>query len=215
MSGLWGWRLAARGARLARIKLVMMNMFFRIFAVIIAGMICAGGMGRGQDYYFGYSDDGEGDAGGVLPAGAHGGSEPTVPGRKAFLHNGVAYAPEDAPAAVKRAIWAANGLRRKPYKWSGGHGSFEDSGYDCSGTVSYMLHGAGVLGVPMESSDFYGYGEAGAGRWITIYVRPGHAFAVVAGLRLDTTGAHGTEGPRWHTTGRDLGAFAVRHPVGL
>jgi hypothetical protein len=144
-----------------------------------------------------------------------GGSEPTVAGSRAVIRHGVAYAPANAPDAVKRAIWATNGIRRKPYKWGGGHGSFDDSGYDCSGTVSYALHYAGVLDAPMPSSDFLNFGERGRGRWITVYSRSGHTFAVIAGLRLDTTGDYGTEGPRWHTDGRDTWGYEARHPVGL
>jgi cell wall-associated NlpC family hydrolase len=144
-----------------------------------------------------------------------GGSQPTVSGSRAVVRDGIAYAPAGAPESVKRAIWAANALRRKPYKFGGGHGSFYDSGYDCSGTVSYALHYAGVLDTPMPSSDFLSYGERGRGRWITIYSRSGHTFAVIAGLRLDTTGFYGTEGPRWHADGRDTGGYEVRHPVGL
>jgi hypothetical protein len=144
-----------------------------------------------------------------------GGSQPIVRGSRAVVRHGVAYAPSDAPDAVKHAIWAANALRRKPYKWGGGHGSFYDSGYDCSGTVSFALHYAGVLDSPMPSSDFLNFGERGRGRWITVYSRSGHTFAVIAGLRLDTTGDYGTEGPRWHTDGRETWGYEARHPVGL
>jgi len=144
-----------------------------------------------------------------------GGGRPTVIGGQARLSHGVASAPEGAPLAVKRAIWAGNAIHTKPYKWAGGHGSFQDSGYDCSGTVSYALHYAGLLGAPMPSSDFRNFGEHGRGRWITIYTRPGHTFAVIAGLRLDTTGPYGTEGPRWHEDMRDTGGYEVRHPAGL
>jgi len=145
------------------------------------------------------------------------GDRPTVTGSRAVLRNGIAYAPERAPQKVKNAIWAANTLRRKPYVWGGGHGSFYDSGYDCSGTVSFALHGAGLIGSPMPSSDFMGYGDRGRGRWITIYSRPGHTFATIAGLRLDTTDflRGGNVGPRWHTDFRDAGGFVARHPVGL
>jgi hypothetical protein len=149
------------------------------------------------------------------PGIVHGGSQPTVQGSRAVVRHGVAYAPDQAPDAVKRAIWAANTLRRKPYKWGGGHGSFFDSGYDCSGTVSFALHYAGVLGAPMPSSDFLSFGQPGHGRWITVYSRYGHTFAVIAGLRLDTTGPYGTEGPRWHADGRDTWGYEARHPVGL
>lgn len=144
-----------------------------------------------------------------------GGSQPMVRGNRAIIRHGVAYAPSNAPDSVKRAIWAANALRRMPYKWGGGHGSFVDSGYDCSGTVSYALHYAGVLSSPNSSSDFLGYGERGRGRWITVYCRNGHTFAVIAGLRLDTTGDYGTEGPRWHENLRDTWGYEARHPAGM
>lgn len=145
------------------------------------------------------------------------GDHPTVGGSRAVLQNGVAYAPSRAPQRVKNAIWAANTLRRKPYVWGGGHGSFYDYGYDCSGSVSFALHGAGMLAAPMPSSDLMRYGERGRGRWITIYSRPGHTFAVIAGLRLDTTDFRrgGNVGPRWSTDGRDLRGFQARHPAGL
>ena len=150
----------------------------------------------------------------ALPARSAG---PTVAGNRAVLRNGIAYAPANAPDSVKSAIWAANNLRRKPYVWGGGHGSFNDYGYDCSGTVSYALHSAGVLASPLPSSDFRRYGQRGRGRWITIYARSGHTFAVIAGLRLDTTDLrYGTDiGPRWHQDFRDTRGFVARHPDGL
>lgn len=142
---------------------------------------------------------------------------PTVAGNRAILRHGVAYAPADAPANVKSAIWAVNTIRSKPYHWGGGHGSFNDSGYDCSGTVSFALYHAGVLNQPLPSSDFLGFGQRGRGRWITIYSRHGHTFATIAGLRLDTTDLRtGNDvGPRWHIDGRDTWGFQARHPVGL
>jgi cell wall-associated NlpC family hydrolase len=145
------------------------------------------------------------------------GDRPTVEGKRAVLRNGIAYAPSRAPQNVKNAIWAANTLRRKPYVWGGGHGSFYDHGYDCSGSVSYALHGAGVLAAPLPSSDLMRYGERGRGRWITIYSRSGHTFAVIAGLRLDTTdlGRGGDVGPRWYVDGRDTRGFVARHPAGF
>ena len=106
------------------------------------------------------------------------GDGPTVAGKRAVLRNGIAYAPSRAPQDVKNAIWAANTLRRKPYVWGGGHGSFEDYGYDCSGTVSYALHHAGVLGTAMGSSEFLRYGERGWGRWVMIYAGQGHTLVV-------------------------------------
>jgi hypothetical protein len=145
------------------------------------------------------------------------GDYPTVAGKRAVLRNGVAYAPSRAPDNVKSAIWAANALRRKPYVWGGGHGSFHDHGYDCSGSVSYALHGAGLLAAPLPSSDLMRYGERGRGRWITVYSRQGHTFAVIAGLRFDTTDLRrgGDVGPRWYLDGRDTGGFVARHPAGF
>ena len=145
------------------------------------------------------------------------GDRPMVSGSRAVLRGGVAYAPSRAPQSVKNAIWAANTLRRKPYIWGGGHGSFYDRGYDCSGTVSFALHGAGLLNSPLPSSDLMRYGERGRGRWMTIYSRSGHTFAVIAGLRLDTTdlGRGGDVGPRWYDAGRDTSAYVARHPVGM
>ncbi len=142
---------------------------------------------------------------------------PTVAGKRAILRHGIAYAPSRAPQRVKNAIWAVNGLRRKPYVWGGGHGSFYDRGYDCSGTVSFALHGASAIAFPLPSSDFMRYGERGRGRWVTIYARPGHTFAIVAGLRLDTTDFRngGNSGPRWHSDLRDTRGYVARHPAGL
>lgn len=145
------------------------------------------------------------------------GSHPTVSGSRAVVRHGIAYAPSNAPASVKSAIWAVNGICGKPYHWGGGHGSFVDSGYDCSGTVSYALHHAGVLNQPLPSSDLLRFGDRGRGRWITVYSRRGHTFAMIAGLRLDTTDFRygGDVGPRWHTDGRGTWGFEARHPAGL
>ena len=143
---------------------------------------------------------------------------PTVSGSLARLNRGVAYAPAKAPLAVKRAIWAANQLRTKPYRYGGGHASFLDRGYDCSGTISYALAAAGLLGVPLSSKELTRFGSRGRGKWITVYARNGHAFAVIAGLRLDTT-AWNSRGdryaPRWQTTARMPIGFESRHPAGL
>ena len=145
------------------------------------------------------------------------GARPVVGGSRAVLRNGVAYAPSNAPDRVKSAIWAVNTIRRKPYVWGGGHESFSDRGYDCSGTVSFALHNAGLLSAPLPSSDLMRYGERGRGRWMTIYSRHGHTFAVIAGLRLDTTDFRygGDVGPRWHTDFRSTSGFVATHPVGL
>jgi cell wall-associated NlpC family hydrolase len=145
------------------------------------------------------------------------GDRPTVAGSRAVLRNGIAYAPSRAPREVKNAIWAANTLRRKPYVWGGGHGSFYDHGYDCSGSVSFALHGASLLAAPMPSSDLVRYGERGRGRWITIYSRPGHTFAIMAGLRFDTTDLDRGRnvGPRWYVERRATRDFVARHPAGF
>jgi hypothetical protein len=145
-------------------------------------------------------------------------SGPIVAGSTARLRYGKAAAPARAPLAVKRAIWAANQLSTKSYRFGGGHKSFYDRGYDCSGTISYALGGAGLIKSPMNSSDFREYGARGRGKWITIYTRPGHTFAVIAGLRLDTTpwdDYTGRWAPRWQPTERVPLKFEARHPVGL
>ena len=143
-------------------------------------------------------------------------NRPMVEGSRAVLRNGIAYAPSEAPDNIKNAIWAVNSLRRKPYVWGGGHGSFNDSGYDCSGAVSFALHYAGLLDAPLPSNDFRRYGKRGRGRWVTIYSRDGHTFAIIAGLRLDTTDMRdgGAVGPRWYADGRDTHGFDARHPAG-
>jgi hypothetical protein len=145
-------------------------------------------------------------------------SGPVVSGKRARLHRGQAAAPKKAPVAIKRAIWAANQLRAQPYQYGGGHKSFDDRGYDCSGTISYVLGAAGLIGSPMSSTEFRRYGKRGRGKWITIYARKGHTFAVIAGLRLDTTPYDNYTGrwaPRWQTTDRPPRGFVARHPVGL
>ena len=145
-------------------------------------------------------------------------SGPVVSGKRARLHRGQAAAPKNAPASVKRAIWAANQLRSKPYRYGGGHGSFYDVAYDCSGTVSYALGAAGLISSPMSSTEFRKYGQRGRGKWITVYARKGHTFAVIAGLRLDTTPYDNYTGrwaPRWQTAYRPPSGFESRHPVGL
>ena len=128
-----------------------------------------------------------------------------------------AIAPDDAPQEVKDAIAAANRITTKPYRYGGGHGKFEDSGYDCSGAVSYALHGGGLLDSPLDSSSFMSWGDAGKGKWITVYANSGHAYAVIAGLRWDTSaaGAGGGEGPRWRTKSRSASGYTARHPDGF
>jgi cell wall-associated NlpC family hydrolase len=126
-----------------------------------------------------------------------------------------AIAPESAPRKVKLAIAAANRITRKPYKYGGGHGRWEDSGYDCSGAVSYALRGGRLLGRPRASGGFMSWARAGRGEWITVYANSGHAYVVIAGLRFDTSsaGAGGGRGPRWRTTGRSSRGYVARHPA--
>jgi cell wall-associated NlpC family hydrolase len=134
--------------------------------------------------------------------------------RPARLVAGVAHAPAGAPRAVVRAIRAGNKLQNKPYLYGGGHRAFKDTAYDCSGAVSFALHGAGLLKAPLNSSALMKWGVAGAGSWITVYGNAGHAYAVIAGLRLDTSGSGG-RGPRWQLDRRDPAGFVARHPAGL
>jgi len=159
----------------------------------------------------------EGSGGDSDPDPERFGKGPIVAGNRAILRNGIAYAPTHAPPSVKSAIWAANSLHRKPYLWGGGHGSFFDRGYDCSGTISFALHGAGAIGGPLGSSELMRYGKRGRGRWFTIYARPGHAFALIAGLRLDTTDFRngGNIGPRWYAEMRNTRGYVARHPAGM
>jgi hypothetical protein len=136
-------------------------------------------------------------------------------GRTALLKDGKAYAPRNAPVAVKRAIAAGNRLQDMPYKWGGGHARHKDNGYDCSGSVSYVLREAGLLKGSLTSRGYLKYGRRGYGRWITLYVRDGHVFMTVAGLRLDTGGPGNERGPRWRPETRQTRGHYVRHPAGL
>jgi hypothetical protein len=125
--------------------------------------------------------------------------------------------PDSAPQQVKDAIYAANRITDKPYRYGGGHGDWEDSGYDCSGAVSYALHGGDLLDRPLDSSGLARWGQAGAGEWITVYANPDHAYVVIAGLRFDTSsgGSNSGSGPRWRETERSPSGYAARHPEGL
>ncbi len=143
---------------------------------------------------------------------------PTAQPARAMLIGGRARAPHGAPAEVKQAIAAANRIVGKPYKYGGGHARIVDSGYDCSGTVSFALNGAGLLKTPLDSGSFMSWGERGKGRWITVYTNPGHAYTVIAGLRLDTSAAgdpSGRKGPRWRPALRSSRGFVARHPEGF
>ena len=140
---------------------------------------------------------------------------PAPAGHAAIDSDGDAIPPANAPLAVRGAIAAANQINDLPYVWGGGHGGFAASGYDCSGAVSYMLNGGGFLSSPLDSTGLEVWGESGGGSWITVFANSGHAWAYVAGLRWDTGGPGGGNGPRWSTIMRDdASSFVARHPTG-
>jgi cell wall-associated NlpC family hydrolase len=128
--------------------------------------------------------------------------------------SGLAVAPASAPEEVQAIIAAGNKIATKPYKYGGGHGRWRDSGYDCSGSISYALHGAGLLDTPLDSTGFMSWGERGKGDWVTIYANAGHAYMTVAGLRFDTSSSK-RSGSRWSETTRSARGYRVRHPEGL
>jgi cell wall-associated NlpC family hydrolase len=134
--------------------------------------------------------------------------------RATALGNGVALPPLEAPDAVRQIIEAGNAIARTPYLWGGGHGRWLDKGYDCSGSVSFVLASAGLLGGPLDSGHLMSWGQPGKGRWVTIYASPTHVFLEVAGIRFDT-GAQSVTGSRWASFGRSTAGFAARHPAGL
>lgn len=142
------------------------------------------------------------------------GSRPVL--RRAHRRGGAAPSRSGLPVAVVRAIAAGNRIAHHPYKYGGGHGTFNDSGYDCSGSISYVLNGGGLLRTPLDSSQFMRWGSAGRGRWITIYANPGHAFMVIRTsrglLRYDTSGMD--DGSRWDGDLRGPAGYTVRHPTG-
>jgi hypothetical protein len=133
--------------------------------------------------------------------------------KRAHLHGASRSAP-GIPGAIFRGIAAGNRIATLPYRYGGGHGSFGDTGYDCSGSVSYVLHAMGRLGRPRDSGELMSYGAPGPGRWVTIYANPGHAFMVIRGRRFDTTG-RAQSGSRWQRMDRSTGGYTVRHPPGL
>jgi peptidoglycan hydrolase-like protein with peptidoglycan-binding domain len=139
-----------------------------------------------------------------------GGSHPVL--KRAHLHGRPGR--PGIPGAVLRAISAANRIAGFPYRYGGGHRSFHDSAYDCSGSVSYVLHGAGLLGRPRDSGELMSWGQPGRGRWITVYANAGHTFMVINGKRYDTTGRWDT-GSRWQRVDRSSAGYVARHPAGL
>jgi peptidoglycan hydrolase CwlO-like protein len=147
------------------------------------------------------------------PAPVTGTPAPLTPGEAAeFISESQASVPSAAPAAVAAAIEAANSIATTPYIWGGGHGSFESSGYDCSGSVSFALHGGGFLSSPLDSTGLETWGDPGPGHWITVYANAEHAWMIIAGLAFDTVGG---PGPRWHSSPVDSPeGFIARHPPG-
>jgi hypothetical protein len=144
-------------------------------------------------------------------------TRPSVGGNSQIRFDGrFASVGQTAPQALQFAVYAANTLQNKPYVLGGGHRNIEDSAYDCSSSTSYILIKAGLLNRCLSSKEFANYGQAGEGRFITIWVKPGeHVFMTVCGLRMDTSGQVTGEGPRWRTKGRSYAGFSPRHPVGL
>jgi peptidoglycan hydrolase CwlO-like protein len=147
------------------------------------------------------------------PVQVEGSPAPLTPGESAhYISESQASVPSAAPSAVAAAIEAANSIATTPYIWGGGHGSFESSGYDCSGAVSFALHGGGFLSSPLDSTGLETWGVPGPGKWITVYANSGHAWMIIAGLAFDTVGG---PGPRWHSSPVDsTSGFVARHPAG-
>ena len=135
-------------------------------------------------------------------------------GPRAVFINGEVVAPRRAPAAVHRAVAAANAIQAAPSQFGGGHGR-PSGGLDCSGSVSYVLRKAGLLETSMPSSAYRKYGRSGEGKWITVFARPGHVFMTICGIRLDTSSRGTGIGPRWTIKPRATKGFHARHPAGL
>jgi hypothetical protein len=152
-------------------------------------------------------------AGGRRPSGVLSGRAGGIH-KATALSNGVALPPLEAPEAVRQIIEAGNAIARAPYKWGGGHGRWQDTGYDCSGSVSFALAAAGLLDGPLASGPLMSWGEPGPGKWVTIYSNPGHVYLEVAGIRFDTSGRAQT-GSRWQNELRSHEGFVARHPRGL
>jgi peptidoglycan hydrolase-like protein with peptidoglycan-binding domain len=151
----------------------------------------------------------------AIDTSATGGAGFVETSRAKLNPDGTATPPTNAPQAVIDMIEAGNEIAKKPYKYGGGHGTWNDTGYDCSGSVSYALHGAGLLKTSLDSTGFESWGAAGPGAWVSIYANSGHAYMTVAGLRFDTSGATSRGGSRWTDQMRSSDGFVVRHPNGL
>jgi hypothetical protein len=129
--------------------------------------------------------------------------------------DGTASPPPSAPVAIQEIFAAANQIASNPYQYGGGHNAdFKGPGYDCSGSVSYALHGGGMLAAPLDSTEFETWGEPGIGTWITLYSNAGHVYMVIAGLRFDTAAQGSTGGSRWSAEPTSTAGFTVTHPLG-
>jgi hypothetical protein len=151
---------------------------------------------------------------GETRSGVQGGQVATPTEKATIGADGLVAAPASAPEAVKAMIEAGNQIATKPYKYGGGHGQWDDTGYDCSGSMSYVMHAAGLLDEALDSTGFESYGESGEGQWVTIYANSGHSYMLIAGLRFDTSG-RADDGSRWHESARSSSGYTVRHPPGL
>jgi cell wall-associated NlpC family hydrolase len=139
--------------------------------------------------------------------------KPTVEGDKVVIKKGIAYAPESAPLAVKKVIWAGNKIAKTPYVWGGGHARWASHGYDCSGSVSYALRGGKLIRSPLTSGALMSWGVRGSGRWITVYANPGHVWMKVGGVAFDTSGAKPS---RWQrVTTKETSGYTARRPANL
>lgn len=185
-------------------------------ACLLSGLACALPSAALADTTGGSSSTSAHETGGVSP------TDPRfAPAKRGKIVAGLAVPPVGAPPEVVNVINAANQIVKMPYRYGGGHKSFIDSAYDCSGSVSFALHGANLITAPLDSSAFMKWGLPGKGKWITVYTNPGHAFAMVAGLRFDTgwrnrnvPGTFPGSGPRW-AKARPTTGFAARHPDGF
>ena len=193
-----------RSCRLTRVHVVV--------ALVVAAACALPAQAAAKPAYGGTAPEA-----GPAPSGpASGAPLTTTPGERArLLADGTAQAPASAPEAVKRVIAAGNQIARLPYRYGGGHAVLNDTAYDCSGSVSFALHGADLLDYPYNSTMLETWGEAGPGTWVTVYANAGHTFMVVAGLRYDTSGQR-QAGTRWQPLStRSYDGFVMRHPAGL
>lgn len=142
-------------------------------------------------------------------------SSGNVGGKLTLERDGTVSVSAGVPEVIARIVEGANAIAKYPYVYGGGHGSFVDTAYDCSGSLSYALAAGGVLDAPKVSGDFANSGAPGPGKWVTIYANAGHTFMVVGGIRYDTSGRGGPLGTRWQTATRSIAGFKVRHPPGL